>query len=95
VHSFIVCTAYLIYSRVTGSLSLSQASSGIKAGYTLDGVPTHRRAHTHTLSYYGQFKDANQPTMHVFGPGREPPRHRENMQTPHTRQRSDFIPEPH
>ncbi|KAK3529512.1 hypothetical protein QTP70_031948 [Hemibagrus guttatus] len=22
---------------------------GIKAGYTLDGVPTHRRAHTHTL----------------------------------------------
>ncbi|KAK3551969.1 hypothetical protein QTP70_031492, partial [Hemibagrus guttatus] len=42
-------TAYPIYSRVTGSLCLSQASLGIKAGYTLDGVPTHRRAHTHTL----------------------------------------------
>ncbi|KAK3569304.1 hypothetical protein QTP86_026550 [Hemibagrus guttatus] len=23
---------------------------GIKAGYTLDGVPTHRRAHTHSHS---------------------------------------------
>ncbi|KAK3509745.1 hypothetical protein QTP70_008383 [Hemibagrus guttatus] len=29
--------AYLNYSRVTGSLCLSQASLGIKAGYTLDG----------------------------------------------------------
>ncbi|KAK3507031.1 hypothetical protein QTP70_000547 [Hemibagrus guttatus] len=28
---------------VTGSLCLSQAPSGIEAGYTLDGVPTHRR----------------------------------------------------
>ncbi|KAK3560266.1 hypothetical protein QTP86_003983 [Hemibagrus guttatus] len=28
---------------------------------------------THTLSFthYGQFRDANQPTMHVFGPGEE------------------------
>ncbi|KAK3508390.1 hypothetical protein QTP70_026018, partial [Hemibagrus guttatus] len=26
------------------------ASLGIKAGYTLDRVPTHRRAHTHTHS---------------------------------------------
>ncbi|KAK3537962.1 hypothetical protein QTP70_024796 [Hemibagrus guttatus] len=42
--------AYPIYSRVTGSLCLSQASLGIKAGYTLDGVPTHRRAHTHSHS---------------------------------------------
>ncbi|KAK3546162.1 hypothetical protein QTP70_024886 [Hemibagrus guttatus] len=39
-----------IYSRVTGSLCLSQASLGIKAGYNLDGVPTHRRAHTHSHS---------------------------------------------
>ncbi|KAK3528241.1 hypothetical protein QTP86_027954 [Hemibagrus guttatus] len=30
---------------------LSQASLGIKAGYTLDRVPTHRRAHTHTHSH--------------------------------------------
>ncbi|KAK3543325.1 hypothetical protein QTP70_018076, partial [Hemibagrus guttatus] len=49
IHS--LCTAYPIYSRVTGSLCLSQASLGIKAGYTLDGVPTHRRAHTHSHSH--------------------------------------------
>ncbi|KAK3565960.1 hypothetical protein QTP86_023368, partial [Hemibagrus guttatus] len=73
IHS--LSTAYPIYTRVMGSLCLSQASLGIKAGYTLDGVPTHRRAHTHTLSFthtithYGQFRDANQPTMHVFGAG--------------------------
>ncbi|KAK3571616.1 hypothetical protein QTP86_015351, partial [Hemibagrus guttatus] len=58
-----------------GSLCLSQASLGIKEGYTLDGVPTHHRARTHTLSHaithYGQFRDANQPTLHVFGPGEE------------------------
>ncbi|KAK3539159.1 hypothetical protein QTP86_027619, partial [Hemibagrus guttatus] len=49
------------------------ASLGIKAGYTLDGVPTHRKAHTHTLSFthYRQFRDANQSTMHVFGLGEE------------------------
>ncbi|KAK3551841.1 hypothetical protein QTP70_029409 [Hemibagrus guttatus] len=29
---------------------LSELFSGIKAGYTLDGVPTHRRAHTHSHS---------------------------------------------
>ncbi|KAK3541655.1 hypothetical protein QTP86_034659, partial [Hemibagrus guttatus] len=50
------------------------ASLGIKAGYTLDGMPTHSRAHTHShsLTQYGQFRDANQPTMHVFGLGRKP-----------------------
>ncbi|KAK3516447.1 hypothetical protein QTP70_014356, partial [Hemibagrus guttatus] len=50
IHS--LCTAYPIYTRVTGSLCLSQASLGIKAGYTLDRGPTHRRAHTlsHSLT---------------------------------------------
>ncbi|KAK3552950.1 hypothetical protein QTP86_029642 [Hemibagrus guttatus] len=48
IHS--LSTAYPNYTRVTGSLCLSQASLGIKAGYTLDGVPTHRRAHTHSHS---------------------------------------------
>ncbi|KAK3506064.1 hypothetical protein QTP70_021188, partial [Hemibagrus guttatus] len=41
---------YPNYTRVTGSLCLSQVSLGIKAGYTLDRVPTHRRAHTHSHS---------------------------------------------
>ncbi|KAK3538203.1 hypothetical protein QTP70_033117, partial [Hemibagrus guttatus] len=56
---------------------LQAALAGIKAGYTLDGVPTHRRAHTHTLSFthaithYGQSRDANQPTMHGIGLGEE------------------------
>ncbi|KAK3568130.1 hypothetical protein QTP86_031105 [Hemibagrus guttatus] len=47
-HKDSLSTAYPIYSWVTGSLCLSPASLGIKAGYTLDGVPTHRRAHTHS-----------------------------------------------
>ncbi|KAK3506875.1 hypothetical protein QTP70_030828, partial [Hemibagrus guttatus] len=31
---------------------------------------THTLIHAHTHTY-GQFRDANQPTMHVFGPGRK------------------------
>ncbi|KAK3556642.1 hypothetical protein QTP70_010834 [Hemibagrus guttatus] len=52
--------------RRNRSLCLSQVSLGIKAGYTLDRVPTHRSTHT-------QVRDANQPTMHVFGTGEETP----------------------
>ncbi|KAK3575133.1 hypothetical protein QTP86_020963, partial [Hemibagrus guttatus] len=51
---------------------LQQASSGIKAGYTLDGVPTHRRAHTLSFTHTtDNLEMPNQPTMHVFGPGEE------------------------
>ncbi|KAK3520825.1 hypothetical protein QTP70_033044 [Hemibagrus guttatus] len=56
--------------------------------------------HSHSLTHYGQFRDANQPTMHVFGLGRKPeyleksPRHGENMQTPHTRRRQESTPNP-
>ncbi|KAK3548899.1 hypothetical protein QTP70_021714, partial [Hemibagrus guttatus] len=46
------------------------------------GVPTHRRSanpsqgthtlsFTHAITHYGQFRDANQPTTHVFGLGEE------------------------
>ncbi|KAK3525154.1 hypothetical protein QTP86_019542, partial [Hemibagrus guttatus] len=52
-----------------------RAPLDIKAGYTLDGVPTHRKEHTlsftHAITHYGQFRDANQPTIHVFGRGRK------------------------
>ncbi|KAK3547247.1 hypothetical protein QTP86_017814, partial [Hemibagrus guttatus] len=54
--------------NVTGSLCLSQASLGIKAGYALDRVQgTHTLSFTHAIAHYGQFRYANQPTMHVFG----------------------------
>ncbi|KAK3533842.1 hypothetical protein QTP70_032958 [Hemibagrus guttatus] len=70
-------------------------SLGIKAGYTLDGVPSHRRTHTlsHAITHYGQFRDANQPCMSLDW-GRKPPRHGENMQTPHTRRRRESNPQP-
>ncbi|KAK3520586.1 hypothetical protein QTP70_027503 [Hemibagrus guttatus] len=32
---------------------------------------THTLSFTHAITLYGQFRDANQPTMHVFGPGEE------------------------
>ncbi|KAK3515799.1 hypothetical protein QTP70_033043 [Hemibagrus guttatus] len=32
---------------------------------------THTLSFTHTVTHYGQFRDANHPTMHVFGPGEE------------------------
>ncbi|KAK3536951.1 hypothetical protein QTP86_027139 [Hemibagrus guttatus] len=54
---------------------------------------THTHSFTHAITHYGQFRDANQPTMHVLTGGgnrrtrRKPPRQGENMQTPHTQQR--------
>ncbi|KAK3518116.1 hypothetical protein QTP70_033207 [Hemibagrus guttatus] len=34
---------------------------------------THTLSFTHAITHYGQFffRDANQPTMHVFGPGQQ------------------------
>ncbi|KAK3557456.1 hypothetical protein QTP70_027742, partial [Hemibagrus guttatus] len=32
---------------------------------------THTLSFTHAVTHYGQFRDANQPTMHVFEPGEE------------------------
>ncbi|KAK3537963.1 hypothetical protein QTP70_024793 [Hemibagrus guttatus] len=52
--------------REKGSLYLSQASSGIKAGYTLDGVPNHGK-----MPINLQCKS--------LGQGRKPMRHGENM----------------
>ncbi|KAK3567977.1 hypothetical protein QTP86_027386 [Hemibagrus guttatus] len=49
------------------------ASLGTKAGYTLDRVNPSQGTHTHShsLMHHRQFRDANQPTVHVFGPGEE------------------------
>ncbi|KAK3520602.1 hypothetical protein QTP70_028612 [Hemibagrus guttatus] len=35
---------------------------------------THTLSFTHAITHYGQFKDANQPTMHVFELGEETPK---------------------
>ncbi|KAK3530320.1 hypothetical protein QTP86_023958 [Hemibagrus guttatus] len=69
IHS--LSTAYPIYSQVTGSLGLSQASLGIKAGYTLANPSQGTYTFTHAIIHYRQFRDANQPITHVFGPGEE------------------------
>ncbi|KAK3522694.1 hypothetical protein QTP86_030107, partial [Hemibagrus guttatus] len=72
---------------------------GIKAGYTLDGVPTHRRAHIHSHSLTQSHTTdnlempINLPCMSLDW-GRKPPRHGENMQTPHTRRRRESNPQP-
>ncbi|KAK3557276.1 hypothetical protein QTP70_026278, partial [Hemibagrus guttatus] len=47
------------------------ASLGIKAGYTLGSANPSQGTHTLSFTHYGQFRDTNQPTMHVFGPGEE------------------------
>ncbi|KAK3552824.1 hypothetical protein QTP86_022559, partial [Hemibagrus guttatus] len=71
-----------------------QPSLDIKAGYTLDGVPTHRRAHTHSHSLTQSHTtdnlemSINLQCMSLDRGGnrstrRKPPRHGENMQTPH------------
>ncbi|KAK3511060.1 hypothetical protein QTP70_030099, partial [Hemibagrus guttatus] len=68
------------------------ASLGIKAGYTLDGVPTHRRAHTHSHSLT-QSHTTDNLEMPInlqcmsLDRGRKPEyplRHGENRQTPQT-----------
>ncbi|KAK2819542.1 hypothetical protein Q7C36_021188 [Tachysurus vachellii] len=106
IHSF--STAFIRTSRVTGSLCLSQASSGIKAGHTLDGVPTHRRAHTHTLIHSRnhtlrtifQRCQINLPCMSL-DQGRKPeypeetPEARgEHVNSTHTRRRRESNPQP-
>ncbi|KAF4078371.1 hypothetical protein AMELA_G00198480, partial [Ameiurus melas] len=72
----------IIRTRITRNLEPIPGSIGHKAGYTLDRVPVHCRAqshtHSHTHSYttdtpislphYGHFRHANQPT---FGLGEE------------------------
>ncbi|KAK3559794.1 hypothetical protein QTP86_020775, partial [Hemibagrus guttatus] len=53
--------------QITSTEQVSQHNKllynkGIKAGYTLDGVPTHRRAHTHTHSHsLTQFHNLEMP----------------------------------
>ncbi|KAK3543419.1 hypothetical protein QTP70_020441, partial [Hemibagrus guttatus] len=75
IHSFIV---YRLSELFSGhGEPVPQASLGIKAGYTLGtecqpiAGRTHTLSFTHAITHYGQFRDASQPTMHVFGLGEE------------------------
>ncbi|KAK3548877.1 hypothetical protein QTP70_021266, partial [Hemibagrus guttatus] len=61
-------------------------SLGIKARFTLDGVPTHHRAHTHSHSLtQSHTTDNSEMPINLqcmsLDWGRKPPRHGENMQT--------------
>ncbi|KAF4090811.1 hypothetical protein AMELA_G00055690, partial [Ameiurus melas] len=87
------------WSRVAGNLEPIPGSIRHKTGYTLDRVPVHRRVQSYAHSYihYGQFRHANQPTMHVFGLGEEtrvPRENPKNMQTPRTWHRRESNPGP-
>ncbi|KAK3563381.1 hypothetical protein QTP86_023323 [Hemibagrus guttatus] len=56
--------------------------------------------HSHSLTHYRQFRDANAYHACLWTGGgnwstrRKPPRHGENMQTPHTRRRRESNPQP-
>ncbi|KAK3562480.1 hypothetical protein QTP86_034595 [Hemibagrus guttatus] len=56
-----------VIGKVTGNLEPIPGDYRHKAEHTLDRMPVYRRAQSHN----GQFRDANQPTMHVFGLGEE------------------------
>lgn len=53
---------------VAGKLEPIPAEFGRKAGYTLNRVPIHYRATIHTpVHTFGQFVQASQPNLHIFG----------------------------
>ncbi|KAK3510199.1 hypothetical protein QTP70_027763, partial [Hemibagrus guttatus] len=97
----VICCAGMFYKSHSFIVHrLSDLFSGHGEPVPISGVIGHQgRIHpgrsanpsqgTHTLTHYGQFRDANQPTMHVFGPGEETgvPGGNGEMQTPHTQQR--------
>ncbi|KAK3570549.1 hypothetical protein QTP86_022085 [Hemibagrus guttatus] len=62
-----------IYTRVTGDASGVIGHQGrIHPGRSANpSQGTHTLSFTHAITLYGQFRNANQPTMHVFGPGEE------------------------
>ncbi|KAK3557518.1 hypothetical protein QTP70_028342 [Hemibagrus guttatus] len=78
-----------IFTSSCTFLTAYMASSGIKAGYTLDGVPTHGRAHTHSFTTgYLETPISREACLWTVGGNRstrrKPTKHGENMQTPHT-----------
>ncbi|KAK3561187.1 hypothetical protein QTP86_028356 [Hemibagrus guttatus] len=70
IHSSIV---YCLSDLFSGHGEHVQARQGrIHPGRSANpsqGTHTHTLSFTHIITHYGQFRDANQPTMHVFGPG--------------------------
>lgn len=84
---FLYC---LTYNMVTGSLLTFPVNSGQKAGDTLDRVPTHRRAHSHTPIQTLQTIWKCQVAYMSLGWEKKPehpeetPKHRENAYKNHT-----------
>ncbi|KAF4075958.1 hypothetical protein AMELA_G00224800 [Ameiurus melas] len=63
------------YHGSWGTWSLSQGTWGKRRGTPWTGsqpIIRHNHTHTYTLTHYGQFGYANQPTTHLYGLGRKP-----------------------
>lgn len=57
---------FLYYLSYTRSQTLECKSRNI-----LDRLPNYYKAQSHTFTHYGQFREDNQPTKHVFGLGKK------------------------
>ncbi|KAK3511885.1 hypothetical protein QTP70_027481 [Hemibagrus guttatus] len=56
---------------------------------------THTLSFTHAITHYGQFRDANQPKLHVFGLGEETPEARgEHANSTHKWRMRESNPQP-
>lgn len=83
--SFLQCLSY----RFARNLEPITGDLGHKAEHILDRMPVYHRVqlYTHLFKHYRQFRDATQPTMQVYGLGKETgklQRHRESKQAPHS-----------
>lgn len=96
--SVLTVTSYSVSHKI-----LSQEIQGTRQGTPCMGcqpITGYNCTLTYPFTHYGQFRDANQPTVHVFDGGRgemsgkgkwstlrKPLKHRENMQTLYTQDR--------
>ncbi|KAK3557571.1 hypothetical protein QTP70_030499 [Hemibagrus guttatus] len=74
-HSFIVCRLSELHSGHGEPVLISGVighQGRIHPGWSANpSQGTYTLSFTHAITHYRQFRDANQPTMHVFGLGEE------------------------